>query len=264
VLARTSGVREGSDREFRGNGGGRAEECAPAPTRTRLRGRIGPRRHCAAGDDPEYRQRRAAAWHPTIRDRAVQTAAKLLLEPIFEADLDLNLWLSAGPGRDRRDQGVHALLRRGLTDVVDADLSKYFRQDPASRADALGGTQRRRPACAAGHQAVLKIPVEERGGEETRGHDGRQGQPIWHTLGGVISPLLANLRALRDRLVCDAMRSQRMPLVGATRSKLTLAFEEIIIQFRPRRFSVLVKGGGHNGTGGPTSCLATEECGDVF
>jgi hypothetical protein len=34
VLARTSGVRKGSDGELRGNGGGRAQECAPAPTRT--------------------------------------------------------------------------------------------------------------------------------------------------------------------------------------------------------------------------------------
>jgi hypothetical protein len=220
-----------------------------------LRGRIGRRRHCAAGDDPEYRQRRAAAWHPTIRDRAVQTAAKLLPEPIFEADLDLHLWLSAGPGRDRHDQGVHALLRRGLTDVVDADLSKYF--DRIRYRELMRSVARR----AVDRHVLrviklwLKIPVEERGGEGTRAHDGRQGQPIWHTVGGVISPLLANLRALRDRLVRDAMRSQRMPLVGTTRSKLTLAFEEIIIQFRPRRFSVPVNGGATTARGGTDKLL---------
>jgi RNA-directed DNA polymerase len=64
---------------------------------------------------------------PTIRDRVVQTAAKLVLEPIFEADLD-----PAAHGYRPRRSGadaiktVHALLCRGYTDVVDADLSKYL------------------------------------------------------------------------------------------------------------------------------------------
>ena len=64
---------------------------------------------------------------PTIRDRVVQTAAKLVLEPIFEADLDP----AAFGYRPKRGAGdaIHAvlvLLRQGHTDVVDADLSKYF------------------------------------------------------------------------------------------------------------------------------------------
>src|SRR5947207_14524734 len=64
---------------------------------------------------------------PTIRDRVVQTAAKLLLEPIFEADLEP----SAYGYRPRRSaQGaveeVQRLLRKGYTEVVDADLSKYL------------------------------------------------------------------------------------------------------------------------------------------
>jgi RNA-directed DNA polymerase len=64
---------------------------------------------------------------PTIRDRVVQTAAKLVLEPIFEADLDP----AAHGYRPRRSgadaiKAVHALLCRGYTDVVDADLSKYL------------------------------------------------------------------------------------------------------------------------------------------
>src|SRR5947209_10847267 len=64
---------------------------------------------------------------PTIRDRVVQTAAKLLLEPIFEADLDPNAY-GYRPKRSAQDaiQKVHQLLCSGYTDVVDADLSKYF------------------------------------------------------------------------------------------------------------------------------------------
>src|ERR1700724_4394855 len=68
---------------------------------------------------------------PTIRDRVVQTAAKLLLEPIFEADLNPHAF-GYRPRRSAQDaiQKVHELLRAGHTDVVDADLSKYL--DPAS------------------------------------------------------------------------------------------------------------------------------------
>jgi RNA-directed DNA polymerase len=64
---------------------------------------------------------------PTIRDRVVQTAAKLVLEPIFEADLDPAAHgYRPGRGADQAIQTVLTLLRQGYTDVVDADLSKYF------------------------------------------------------------------------------------------------------------------------------------------
>ena len=64
---------------------------------------------------------------PTVRDRVVQAAAKLVIEPIFEADLDD----SAYGYRPRRSAGdairkVHGLLCQGYTEVVDADLSQYF------------------------------------------------------------------------------------------------------------------------------------------
>ena len=64
---------------------------------------------------------------PTIRDRVVQTAAKLVLEPIFEADLEPNAY-GYRPKRSARDaiREVHGLLCEGYTDVADADLSKYF------------------------------------------------------------------------------------------------------------------------------------------
>ena len=64
---------------------------------------------------------------PTIRDRTVQAAAKLVLEPILEADLDPSAY-GYRPKRGGLDaiKEVHALICRGYTDVVDADLSKYL------------------------------------------------------------------------------------------------------------------------------------------
>jgi RNA-directed DNA polymerase len=61
----------------------------------------------------------------------VQTAAKLVMEPIFEADLEPNAY-GYRPKRSAQDaiREVHELLCEGYTDVVDADLSKYL--DPAS------------------------------------------------------------------------------------------------------------------------------------
>ena len=64
---------------------------------------------------------------PTIRDRVVQSSAKLLLEPICEADLDPNAY-GYRPKRSAQGaiQKVHQLLCAGYSDVVDADLSKYL------------------------------------------------------------------------------------------------------------------------------------------
>src|SRR6202158_962272 len=64
---------------------------------------------------------------PTIRDRVGQTAAKLLLEPIFEADFDPNAY-GYRPKRSAQGaiQKVHKLLCEGYSEVVDADLSKDF------------------------------------------------------------------------------------------------------------------------------------------
>src|SRR5665213_1210212 len=64
---------------------------------------------------------------PAIRDRVAQTAAKLILEPIFEADLEPNAY-GYRPQRSAQDavRKVDEYLCAGYTDVVDADLSKYF------------------------------------------------------------------------------------------------------------------------------------------
>jgi RNA-directed DNA polymerase len=64
---------------------------------------------------------------PTKRDRVVQTAAKLVLEPLFEAAFDPGAY-GYRPRRSAQDavQAVHRALCDGYTDVVDADVSKYF------------------------------------------------------------------------------------------------------------------------------------------
>jgi RNA-directed DNA polymerase len=68
---------------------------------------------------------------PTVRDRVVQTAAKLVLEPIFEADFEPNAY-GYRPKRSAKDavQEVHRGLRQGYWEVVDADLSRYFETIP--------------------------------------------------------------------------------------------------------------------------------------
>ncbi len=64
---------------------------------------------------------------PAIRDRVVQTAAVLVLEPIFEADLPLEQYAYRA-GRSALDavRHVHKLINTGHRQVVDADLSGYF------------------------------------------------------------------------------------------------------------------------------------------
>jgi len=131
---------------------------------------------------------------PTLRDRVVQMAAKLVLEPIFEADFEptaygYRLGLSAGDAIRR----VHNLLCQGYTDVVDADLSKYFDTIPH---DALLRCVARRVADGSMLHLIkmwLKAPVEERDQERQRSLSGGASSTCGTPQGGVISPLLANL-----------------------------------------------------------------------
>jgi RNA-directed DNA polymerase len=131
---------------------------------------------------------------PTIRDRVVQTAAKLVLEPIFEADLDPSAY-GYRPGRGGVDaiQEVHRLLCRGYTDVVDADLSAYF--DTIPHRDLMQSVSRR---IVDRHvlrliKLWLKAPVEEWDGTGRRRMTGGRHSTCGSPQGGVISPMLANL-----------------------------------------------------------------------
>ena len=129
---------------------------------------------------------------PTIRDRVAQTAAKLVLEPIFEADLEPNAY-GYRPKRSAQDavREVHRLMCEGYTDVVDADLSKYFDNIPHS--ELLQSVARRIADGPMLHllKMWLKAPVEERDEKGKRKLTGGQGKGT--PQGGVASPLLANL-----------------------------------------------------------------------
>jgi RNA-directed DNA polymerase len=131
---------------------------------------------------------------PTVRDRVVQTAAKLLLEPIFEADFDPNAY-GYRPKRSAQDaiQEVEKLLRSGYTDVVDADLSKYF--DTIPHYELLQCVARRVVDRDMLHliKMWLKVPVEERDESGNRKVSGGKNSTCGTPQGGVISPLLANL-----------------------------------------------------------------------
>ncbi|MBV8506251.1 MAG: group II intron reverse transcriptase/maturase [Alphaproteobacteria bacterium] len=130
---------------------------------------------------------------PTIRDRVVQTAAKLVLEPIFEADLEPAAY-GYRPGRSGVDavKAVHRLLCQGFTDVVDADLSKYF--DTIPHNDLLRSVAAR---IVDRHvlrliKLWLKTPVEETDPDGRRRVSGGKHSTCGTPQGGVISPLLAN------------------------------------------------------------------------
>jgi RNA-directed DNA polymerase len=131
---------------------------------------------------------------PTIRDRVVQTAAKLVLEPVFEADFDPEAY-GYRPGRSALDavRRVHGHLKAGYTDVVDADLSKYF--DTIPHDELLQCVARRisDKQVLALIKMWLKTPVEESTGAGGRRLSGGKGSKCGTPQGGVISPLLANI-----------------------------------------------------------------------
>jgi RNA-directed DNA polymerase len=131
---------------------------------------------------------------PTIRDRVVQTAAKLMLEPIFEADFEDNTY-GYRPKRGAVDavSRVHQHICQGYTDVVDADLTGYF--DSIPHDDLLKSVARR---VVDRHmlrliKLWLKAPIEEQDGNGKRRITGGKGNSRGTPQGGVISPLLANI-----------------------------------------------------------------------
>ena len=132
---------------------------------------------------------------PTVRDRVVQMAAVLVLEPIFEADLPSEQYAyRANRGALDAVGKVHSLVNTGHAEVVDADLSGYF--DSIPHAELMKSVARRVSDRHLLHliKMWLEAPVEEidargRHHRTTRNKDQGRGTPQ----GAPISPLLSNL-----------------------------------------------------------------------
>jgi len=124
---------------------------------------------------------------PTVRDRVVQAAAKLLLEPIFEADFAGTPSFGFRPGLGPQDalEQVAENARKGFRWVVDADIEQFF--DTLDHQQLMTALQRR----ISDGELLRLIYRWLKAGYLWEGsfHDTDQGSPQ----GGVLSPLLANV-----------------------------------------------------------------------
>ncbi len=128
---------------------------------------------------------------PTIKDRVVQMAVKIVIEPIFEADFQENSY-GFRPKRDAHqamdDISLH--LRMGKFQVIDADIAKYFDTIPHGKLLGLVAKRIVDKNILSLIRMWLKAPVVEEGEDGKKRYTGNdQGTPQ----GGVISPLLANV-----------------------------------------------------------------------
>ena len=127
---------------------------------------------------------------PTIKDRVVQMAVKLVIEPLFEADFQ-DCSYGFRPGRDAHQamDEVNLQLRCKNMQVIDADITKYFDTIPHDKLLKAVAKRIVDKNILRLIKMWLKAPiVEEENGKRTfKGND--KGTPQ----GGVISPLLANI-----------------------------------------------------------------------
>ena len=131
---------------------------------------------------------------PTIRDRVAQMAVKLIIEPIFEADFCPNSY-GFRPKKSAHDavDEIANTLWAGYTQVIDADLSKYFDSIPHDKLLAVVAERIVDGGILHLIKQWLKAPVigeDENGTKRTVG--GGKANTKGTPQGGVISPLLAN------------------------------------------------------------------------
>jgi RNA-directed DNA polymerase len=123
---------------------------------------------------------------PTVRDRVVQGAVRMAIEPIFERDFHEGSY-GFRPGRGCKDalRRVNGLLREGYTWVVDADLKSYFDTIPHDRLLKLVADKVSDGRILELVEAFLKQPVME----AMKSWTPESGTPQ----GAVLSPLLSNI-----------------------------------------------------------------------
>ncbi len=123
---------------------------------------------------------------PTVKDRIVQTALKMVIEPIFEVAFRPGSY-GFRPGRSCKDalREVDGLLKEGYTHVVDADLRSYFDSIPHDRLMTLVGERISDGRVLALIEGFLRQDIMT---------DLACWQPTTGTpQGAVLSPLLANI-----------------------------------------------------------------------
>jgi RNA-directed DNA polymerase len=128
---------------------------------------------------------------PTLKDRVVQMATVLILEPIFEADFeDCSYGFRPGRSAQQALEQIRQGLRDGLTAVYDCDLKGYFDSIPHDKLLACVQMRVTDRSVLSLIRAWLEAPiVEEKDGQRMPPKSNDRGTPQ----GGVISPLLANL-----------------------------------------------------------------------
>ena len=163
---------------------------------------------------------------PTIRDRVAQMAVKLIIEPIFEADFCANSY-GFRPKKSAHDavDDIANALWAGYTQVIDADLSKYFDSIPHARLMAVVAERIVDGGILHLIKLWLKAPVIGDDGNGVRknvggGKANSKGTPQ----GGVISPLLANCYLhILDRIW------QRQNLKGKLKAHLVRYADDFVV-----------------------------------
>ena len=123
---------------------------------------------------------------PTVRDRVVQTALRMVLEPIFERDFATHSYgFRPNRGCKAALRRVQELLKAGYVVIVDADLKSYFDTIPKERLMALIGLKVEDSRVLALIESFLEQGVLDGDREWTP----ERGTPQ----GAVVSPLLSNI-----------------------------------------------------------------------